>query len=228
MKMKRSIIVIALVIAGCVCGADEVESLRDYVPAESIILSSTNLLIKFKASGVGRRIIQKEKNVRRFSEHGEELALTPDYETCLSDGRHALTVFTPVLFKSLQKGFKISHELMGAFSSQVPSVISYIALSDTPIQVGEDDVKMIMENGEWKKYEKPQPVILPREDAATSPPAKKEGPAAVSPPSRKENETPATVVEVEQSKHNNLWLYVGIVFCLLPILYFLLRKFSNH
>jgi len=166
MKTKQSIIVIVTAIAGYACGAIEIESLRNSGPYESVILSSTNLLITFKSSGVGRWIRQKGTEIGRYSEHGEKIALTPDKEMHFSNLYHALTTFTPVIFKSKQKGFRISHVTMGAFSSQVPDRISYIALSDTPVEVGEDDVEMIMDDGEWVSTRDSKRMLLMKLGAA--------------------------------------------------------------
>jgi len=229
MRLETCITLVFLFFASSIYGADGTETLRK-IGFETIIATPTNVTISIRGGG-SYRLDRYPKIPSRTTFHPsflgphEEMVLIPDQEVRLFE-RHGHMTFTPVSFKGQQKGFKIAIRFLWGLEETTTAVV-YVALGDTLTEMKAEDVDMIMAKGKWVKDENPQPVILPREDEETSPPSKKEGPAAVSPPSRKENETPATVVEVEQSKHNNLWLYVGIVFCLFPILYLLRRKLKT-
>jgi len=87
--------------------------------------------------------------------NSEDLVLTPNQETKILKWKDKFT-FTPIAFKSQTKGFKITvvsdHSDLGY---EVTTTIAYLALNDTSVLVGEEDVEMIMENGEWKKYKNP-------------------------------------------------------------------------
>ena len=137
--------------------------------------------------------------------------------------------FVPVVFKDQRKGFRITRFFGPDHSAYgMPNVVLHIALGDMLVEVGEEDVEaeipppprvdpaiedLIARHGEKKAME----IVAfmetfartNQQGRATSPPVEEEGGAAASPPSR-------------------LWLYVGIALCLLPILYVLRRKFSNH
>ena len=84
---------------------------------------------------------------------GEKIALVPD-QAMVFQARHVRITFTPVSFKDQHKGVRMEWVTFG-FGGSVgkPADIAYIAFSDTPLAVGEDDVEMVMDDGEWVKAE---------------------------------------------------------------------------
>ena len=84
---------------------------------------------------------------------GGKIILVPDQAMVLGM-RHIRITFTPVSFKTNHKGFRLERVLFGTGSLVgTPADITYIAFCDIPIVVGEDDVEMVMDNGEWVKAE---------------------------------------------------------------------------
>jgi len=285
MRTKYIIGVTVGLCASNMLGTNGVKALESSGPIDSVSVTSTNMTVKFRslpARNFGVRFLRTQEY--RKLESNEELVLTPDQEVRFgsNDGR---IVLKPVSFKGQRKGFRVVNMPVGssAYDVDPTSVITYIVLSDTPMELGEDEVEMVMDNGEWVKVEDSNSLIIEKlgwyaelllmnpeetmqdaekmaktlndpfvskiwnalvehgliktnavgkQDEAAAPSHAKEAHAgqggAVLPPSRKDNATPATVVEVEQSKRNNLWLYGGILLCILfPILYFLRRKLKT-
>jgi len=88
--------------------------------------------------------------ITRKMEYGETLNLTPDQKILFTDGRHGFLYFEPVRYKNNLKGFQINNVIINPNRGFITNTM-YIVLGDTPIQINEDDVEMIMENGEWKR-----------------------------------------------------------------------------
>jgi len=221
MRMKCCVAFILMIYVTDIFGQDENELWVNHNWFDPVSVTSTNLIIKFHPHN---RVFITQKSTGRLSERNEELVLSQDRETELSDGRHVRTVFTPITFMSQQKGFKISLILYGAgYGLGQTNHVTYLALSDTPVKVGEDDVDMIMVSGEWKKFEK-------------------DGGAQVSPPSREAvqpvtqetqpdpTEIPDNVTEDEQNeeknKANNFGLYalIPLFLCAGTLLWFIRKK----
>ena len=203
---------------------DGVEYLKENRWICSATVSTTNLAVKFS---LGTFSVLQDNVWRPTSEYianDEELILTPDKFTRFGE-RHSQVDFNPVIFKDQHKGFKITIMSIGIWEDRFPPITTYTVLSDVPMEKGEDDVEMILKNGEWVQYEKPQPVTPPEvgKGRAASPTLTKQDWPEVM-PRRETGETPAPVVEVEPTQPSNLWLYALIPVCLLPILYFLRRK----
>ena len=120
------------------------------------------------------RISQEKAEDVRWSEDNEKLVLTPDHETLLGS-RNVVIRFRPVIFKCQHKGFRVISGYAGTDCwGDIPDV-TYIAFSDTPMNVGEDDVEMVkdggklevkdkgkrvIEGGEWVKIEDSKSLIL--------------------------------------------------------------------
>ena len=213
--MKGKYVVgIAVVSLVCVAqGMYEIEPLQRG-GIDTAFATPTNLVIKFRAGTQistldtdtpltedGREIMYPYAIGRsRILESGEVLILTPDKKTIFIDGRHGVVIFTPVLFKNQQKGFRIFSVLDGAgFGTGETNDIAYVTLSDTLIQVGKEDVQEI--------------IIIPstpKHEAAT------------------QDETPVNVAEDESSegkiKAGNIWIYAIIPLCLLAVLWVVKRK----
>ena len=225
MKKCVFITIVSLFISG-VQGMDGVEYLKNRGWFESVSVTQTNLSLKF-ISPPPIRCFVRQGNVSRAAmelvENDEAWVLNLDQEARITIGGHSRTVFIPVSFKNQQKGFKIIKTSYWFPGPTVTNAIAYLALSDIPIEVGEDDVEMIMVNGEWVKYENKQPVITPGAE---------KGSAMVSPSSRKgklgKGKEESGLEEEGQSKSNTLWLYVGVSLCALcAILYFMRRKLKT-
>ena len=225
--MKKIIVSAVSLLTVAAQGADDgLEFLKGVGFFDSVMVSSTNLTLKFKDSD---RLFVREKQkdvppykTSRLPERGETISLIPDLETRLTDGRHVSFIFIPVEYRQKQRGFKI----IDVFRWNEPKTnsITYIALSDTPVQVGEDDVEMILENWEWKPYKKPQSTPKEKNEVQKPPPSPEE-PVTVT-----QDEPPANIAEdgqpsEEPSKASNRWLYALIPLCaLVAILCFLRRK----
>jgi len=214
MKTKCCLILTCALFMSNVLGTDGIPFLEGRFPVFSV--TPTNLTVTFQPNHA-RLIIKHMRGVPgRLSEYGEELVLTLNQETILTDGRHGTQILTPVSFKNQQKGFRITNTFFFPGRGTTTN-IAYVALSTTLTRMREEDVEMIMEAGEWVKYGKPQPET---EKGETTSPVKKGG-AATLPPSRDDGQGNA------QSKPN-LWLYVGVSLCALcAILYFLRRKLKT-
>ena len=85
------------------------------------------------------------------------LLLTPDEETTFSDGYRGFIIFTPVAFANDLKGFKIftEYDVRTFGDGVVTNYVAYVAFSDTPVKVGEEDVVRMLIDGEWREVNQP-------------------------------------------------------------------------
>ena len=67
--------------------------------------------------------------------------------------RNLRLILTPVSFKNQNRGFRVTQWHTGSGMRKQRPVIAYLALSETPMRVSEDDVEMSMDNGVWVKPE---------------------------------------------------------------------------
>jgi len=236
MKMKCFAVLTVVLFLDNAKGMGGLEHLETSSVFESVSFTPTNLTLKFNP--LVRLNVFHGKERRSTSEYvanNEALILTPEQVTALTDLRHGWTEFTPVSFKNQQKGFRILKVINAvSFGGGVTTnVHAYVALGDTPVELGEDNVEMIMESyrhhpetgdyfAEWKKHEKPQPVPKAENDAQETSPVR-ENPATVT-----QGKTPVNVAEdgqdEEKSKTNMFWLGVGLFHCLLAILWLARKK----
>ena len=148
---------------------------------------------------------------------GEKVAIPPS-QAIVFQGRHAHITFTPVSFKTQHKGFRMERTVLG-FSSSAgrPADIAYIAFSDAPLSVGEDDVEMILEGGEWKKFKAPP-----------SPPSPEKPQPAVRkklfPPGRAGAGVTGDAPDTVSRRLPYLWLGLGIILCALVALFAVRKK----
>jgi len=229
MRKKSCIITLAVLLTGALSGEDGFEKREDIPVFDSVLVTSTNLLGKHHPSNYFWAIRRSSEQRDRLFHPGSVLVLTPDQETWVS-GRDAYMIFTPVSFKNHLKGFKglyITHH----FETKTNNIV-YVALSDTPIEVGEEDVEMIMENGEWKKYETPPmpvPISLPDpdEEAQETPPIPDEpvtaNVATASLPLTEDGTQRLEAVATIDTPPSRLWLYALIPLAL-AILWLAHRK----
>ena len=147
--------------ASAVYGTYELE-LDELTPFESITITPTNAMVRFKSGDLRifdpdvRNIRLTSKSASVYTEANEALILSPDERLRIVAGRHVSYRFTPVVFKNQYKGFEIVTRPTPAVVSKATPVeiaVTYVALSDNPMEVDSDDVEMRMEDGrEWKPY----------------------------------------------------------------------------
>ena len=154
--MKKCIIgvIVALLVHG-LYGMDIVEFWENVRIVDSATVSSRDITLNLSShwslSSWGGWVPSKQRHFDVVS--GGKVVLTPDQATVLGT-RHAQITFTPVSFKTRHKGFRMERLLFGAGTLiGRPADIAYIAFSDSPLTVGETDVVMVMDNGEWVKAE---------------------------------------------------------------------------
>jgi len=112
-----------------------------YNDIDSVSVTSTNLTVTFRDM--------------------DALTLTPDKEATVVQHRQGGLFVTPVSFKDKGMGFRIKDSFAHMADERLN--IAYVALSDTPTEVSEKDVAMIMKKGEWKTAEEYH-AIVERED----------------------------------------------------------------
>jgi len=238
MKLKTCITLSVALFSGIVYGTDGIEWTKDFPLFDSISATSTKLLVKLSSVGSSWLIRVPEKGERWLKSH-EELVLVPNQEIWLSEW-HGRIIFTPAFFKSQQTGFRIASTFHWG-DGVTTNALVYVALGDTLTEMKEADVKMVMEweldpfgnlhAGEWKEYEKPQPVITDEGGGATaSHPAKNENndgiPAVESDGGLQPPEQADTIPPTTGSRHH-VWFYAVIPLGLLAVLYFMRRKSKN-
>ena len=205
---------------------DGIESLNASPWVKSVSVTPTNLVLEISPSRSLWTWNGDDTKDDRLTEYGEELLLTPDKKTTLSDGRHVDVIFTPATFQNQMKGFQILHKIDDRMGGYITTCLGYVALSDKPTEVHKNDVEMIMENGEWKKYEKLQPVPKAENDVQYTQ-SSRENPVTVA-----QDETPVNTAEDESSeekgKATTFWHYALIPLCLLAVLWVVKRKRNRN
>ena len=202
-----------------------------YGVIDSVSVTSTNLII----------------TLRDFSGNNEALILTPDNEARISDGHHAGVSLVPVSFKNKKKGFKVTHFFNArSFGGGERSNTGYVALSDMPTEVNEEDVEMIMKDREWKTAEEYH-AIVEREDRLHELRVKYrdrrreanellQGEELTNRLAVIEHETQLERKRIESGEQAEtvsppnrcLWLYALIPPCLLAILWLIRKKRKTH
>jgi hypothetical protein len=124
------------------------EAFEEWINSIYDSVTSTNLVLKFPSHQVYVNVLQIEKGVDYWVQPNERLVLTPDCETILAGGGNGGTYFQPMTLKNQQMGFKVTQKVYAPGAGIIINTV-YIALSDTPTKVGENDVEMVMEKGKW-------------------------------------------------------------------------------
>ena len=170
---------------------------------ESMVFTPTNLTLKFKPPGGFFDISQAEKLTETMCD--VEYVLSFDKETVFADMYHVKVSFTPISLKNNQKGFRISDSFLWFHEETIKTV--YLVLDDAPVEVDEDDVEMIMDDGEWKPYAKSPPVIqteetqpTPKDDSAIAKDVDDESPPNPKPPTPVIANVSAKVVIASEAK----------------------------
>ena len=176
--MKKCVvgIVIALSVNG-VQGEDGLEWLKKSRIVDVVSVTSSNLTLqitngyfhvsqdsdsrrKFLEEGKTNKVWAKQmRGSPEFWKNDEALVLTPDQEIQFSED-HGRITFKPVSYKSQHKGFRLTRTIIGAFANRSMPDITYIVLSDTPMEMGEDDVEMVYDKGAWVKAEDSKSLIV--------------------------------------------------------------------
>ena len=163
MRVKLLMVTFIVLFANKMQGEDVISYLKQYSCVDSITMTLTNLSIKFKSSGLVTEQNGVYRRSREYAEANENFVLASGQGARLS-ARHVLLTFVPILFKGKQNGFKVIEITHNPYIGEATNNM-YLALSDTPVQVSEADVEMIMENEEWKTFERsakaeePPPVV---------------------------------------------------------------------
>ena len=173
MKSKYHIINILIVVASCAYGAYECD-FETIASFGSVTVTPTNMAIKFKKSThmvmpdadavVMNPVGDYIKPMEAYMENDEALILTPDKRTRMYQYSSGI-MFSPVVFKNGLKGFRIHRgSMMSSTTDRVGGATNdvwFVALSDVFVEVGEDDVEMIMgygwgverkEGKEWRPF----------------------------------------------------------------------------
>ena len=235
MKMKDIIFVTVVTLAGNMSGIDGVELLKKHESIDSVSVTTTNLTIWFNENkSRGLSVLDKPvrgmtRSSHEYAEKNDPLILAPDDSITLIYQYNCVVKITPVSLKKTRRGFKISDIVAAHYGEEDFINTAYIVLSDKPTEVSEDDVEMIIENGEWITFEKPQPVPKIEGEAQVSTPSREESAAAnvatASLPSAEDETQRLEAVATIDTPPNRLWLFALIAFCaFFAILYFLRRK----
>jgi len=156
MKMKNVIIAAVVMLAGNMSGTDGVELLKKHEGIDSVSVTTTNLTIWFNENkSRGLSVLDKPirgmaRSSSEYAEKNEPLVLAPDDSITLIYQYNCVVKITPVTFKKQRRGFEISDIVAAHYGEKDLINAAYIVLSDKPIQVNEEDVEMIMKDGEWK------------------------------------------------------------------------------
>jgi len=108
-----------------------------YGVIDSVSVNSTNLTVTFRDM--------------------DALTLTPDKEATVVQHRQGGLFVTPVSFKDKGMGFQVKDSFAHMADERLN--VAYVALSDTPTEVSEKDVEMIMKDGEWKTAEEYRAIV---------------------------------------------------------------------
>ena len=197
-----------------------------YSNIDSAEVTSTNLIITFR--------------------NMDTLVLPADKEATIVQHRQGALLAIPVLFKNKKKGFRITDSF--AHLADEMHNVGYVALSDTPIEVSEKDVEMIMKNGEWKtakeyysiveRQNRLQELRLKYNDKRSEAEKIFQGEELTNRLAAIEHEAKLEWERIESgepsegrataSPPSRLWLYALISFCALSaVFYFLRRKKVN-
>jgi hypothetical protein len=113
----------------------------------SVSVTSSELILTFSTLPPPPVVVRdsnldRDRSASEYVNNNENLILTPDRMILITDCYHALIYFTPVAFKNNLKGFRIMEVFEGrSFGKELTvTEVAYVALSDTPVQVGEEDL----------------------------------------------------------------------------------------
>ena len=145
MKRKCCLCIIVLSLVSNVTGTDAksqlsgVERLLGYGFVESVAVTSTGMIIQ----------TSPDENLTKWwgLEPNMEICPALDKDTVFAE-HHGAVILSPASFKNKLKGFKVTSSFHSPDKGRMID-IAYIALSDTPVEVGKGDVEMVLDKGEW-------------------------------------------------------------------------------
>ena len=154
MREKYWIVFTFAFLVGSIQGMDGIEYLKENRWIESAVVTSKSLTLKL--TPLPFHVAQNDirapwRGAWDYVEKDEAVVLDPEQWTWLI-ARHSRVMFTPVSFKNKRKGFRVTRWVIGS-GPDIPPVITYIVLSDKPMEASEADVKMVKDNGIWVKAE---------------------------------------------------------------------------
>ncbi|MCL1856839.1 MAG: hypothetical protein FWF84_04250 [Kiritimatiellaeota bacterium] len=148
--MKWYIIMVFTLLVNTAPGMDIYEFFRRYRDSvASVEVTSTNVSIWFKSNWFGTEQERLNPMTSRTSsdymKNNEPMVLPYDKEACIFDN-HVTIIFTPATFKGGLKGFMITEEHIPppTHTHLASTNYVYVAMSDAPVDVGEDDMETIM------------------------------------------------------------------------------------
>ena len=155
----KNIIIIILLFVNTVFSIEEIDPVIGSRSFDITFISSTNMTVKS---------LKQPQSVYRYNfpeielKIHDELTLTPDYITNIGFSMYRSFMLIPVLYKNQLKGFQIleldGNDVSGTEDGDWGGLIidtnsiHYVALSDTPLKVEEDDVEMIMVYNKWQLF----------------------------------------------------------------------------
>jgi len=163
MNMKR-FFSLFLIFGSLTCHAQETDIVAHLVGEnsngwfESISVTSTGIVFQTRRPLLYSLYEKNSPPLRsqykdRIPEQQETIILTPNFEIFFGDGHHVTYLFTPVTFKNNLEGFRVFQTF---FPNPASIKIWYVALSDVPVPVEEEDLtdesrELSNTESKWKK-----------------------------------------------------------------------------
>ncbi|MCL2103959.1 MAG: hypothetical protein FWH21_02725 [Kiritimatiellaeota bacterium] len=147
---KRSISLTVLLLANNILGMDDISQLNGIGwvltcgCVESVSVTPTNMIVKTTS----REDIARQWEI----EPNAEIIAGLDKETVFGKRRGSVTL-SPVSFTDKRMGFRIKDKTYNSFGPEDIIQVAYIVLGDTPAEMGEGDVEMVMDQEEWVTVE---------------------------------------------------------------------------
>ena len=192
----------------------------------------TNLIIRFESSDLnisGVSMYEETRSAASYIANNEDLIVTLDKETLLYKRGSSIT-FTPVYFANGYYGFRIVRSAFPHDMWEGYFEVSYITLGDTPVEVGEENVRLVIEKGKWTRFEDATPAKRhPIADILIADiRARKAFLEALAATNSNVHVVASEAIgdETETVKRSSVWVYagVGVVLCLGAILYAVRKK----
>ena len=151
--MKKIYITITILFAANTFATNDwVDGLTNQGWFVSAYVNSTNLIVKYPTSHLKLMAYYDRwdpiiKSTDYSPKNDEEFIITTNKITKLADGYVEVSYrFTPVVFTNKMVGFRINHTWLKdytvrEFEQRYSTNVFYVALSDTPVEVGEEDVE---------------------------------------------------------------------------------------
>ena len=262
---KKSVVIVAVVsIATSMLGLEPSELVRlyratltngvPYVEFEELVRNHKDLVLGAMSRMNGLELILMYGDIDSVSVNSTNLTvifrdmnaltLTPDKEATVVQHRQGGLFVTPVSFKDKGMGFQVKDSFAHMADERLN--VAYVALNDKPTEVSEEDVEMIMKDGEWKTIKEYRAIVerenrlqelrFKYQDKRREAKELLQGEELTNRLSAIEHEVKLERERIEsgkqaegepsegKSKANIFWLYAIIPLCLLVTLYLMRRK----